>query len=164
MNEQLICRIVTSDSILKGEKPDSALEFFNNKVEALGFTPKTVYTSNSLIEIRDSVQKLLLTGCRIIIVTGGTGASPWDLSVQAVEPLADKELPGIGDLHRVISFNMGVKSAWASRVTGFVSGSSIIFAIPGNPDALKVLFDIIEDKLFHVLREVEGEKVHKHQV
>ncbi|MCE4606514.1 MAG: hypothetical protein F7B59_04185 [Desulfurococcales archaeon] len=163
MGEQTICRIVTSDSIIKGEKQDSALEFFNNKAKSLGFNPYTVYKPNSLIEIRDSVEKLLLTGCKVIIVTGGTGASPWDLSVQAVEPLADKELPGIGDLHRFVSFNKGVKAAWASRVTGFVSGSSIIFTVPGNPDALKVLFEIIGDKLRHVLQEVGGEKVHNHQ-
>ncbi|MCE4615142.1 MAG: hypothetical protein F7B60_06415 [Desulfurococcales archaeon] len=159
-DDKIICRIVTSDSIVNGEKPDSSLEFFNNKANELGLTPYTIYTSNSLVKIRDAVHRLLLSGCRVIIVTGGTGASPWDLSIQAVEPLAGKELPGVGDLHRVFSFNNGVKAAWASRVTGFISGSSIVFVVPGNPDALKVLFDIIEDKLLHVLREIWGEKVH----
>jgi molybdenum cofactor synthesis domain-containing protein len=162
MYKNTICRVVTSDSIMKGEKPDSSLELFNNRTATLGFEPYTVYTTNSLVKIRDLVYNLLLKGCNLIIVTGGTGASPWDLSVQAVKALADKELPGVGDLHRIISFNRGVKSAWASRVTGFVSGSSIIFTVPGNPDALEVLFDIIGDKLHHVLREVQGEKVHSH--
>jgi molybdenum cofactor biosynthesis protein B len=145
---------------MDGEKPDTAKEFFESKSRELGYTPYTTYTRNSLVKIRDAVRRLLARGCPVIIVTGGTGASKWDLSIEAVRPLTEKELPGIGDLHRVLSFQEGVSSAWASRVTGFVSGESLIFVIPGNPDALRVLFSIVGSKLDHVLKELAGEKVH----
>ncbi|MEB3758042.1 MAG: hypothetical protein GSR76_04230 [Desulfurococcales archaeon] len=164
MEHRDICRVVTSDSIINGEKPDKAKEYFESKSRELGYSPSSVYTRNSLVEIRDAVRRLLARGCPVIIVTGGTGASKWDLSVEAVRPLAEKEIPGVGDLHRVISFQQGVSSAWASRVTGFVSGRSLIFVIPGNPDALLVLFDIVGGKLGHVLRELAGEKVHSRKV
>ena len=164
MNRKEICRVVTSDSIVDGEKPDSAKEYFESESRKLGYTPYSVYTRNSLVEIRDTVRRLLVKHCRVIIVTGGTGASKWDLSVEAVRPLAEKELPGIGDIHRILSYQEGVSSAWASRVTGFVSGKSLIFTIPGNPDALRVLFSIIGSKLDHVLRELAGEKVHSRKV
>jgi len=164
LNRKEICRVVTSDSIVDGEKPDSAKEYFESESRKLGYTPYSVYTRNSLVEIRDTVRRLLVKHCRVIIVTGGTGASKWDLSVEAVRPLAEKELPGIGDIHRILSYQEGVSSAWASRVTGFVSGKSLIFTIPGNPDALRVLFSIIGSKLDHVLRELAGEKVHSRKV
>ncbi len=158
-----VCRVVTSDSILLKEKEDESRDLFEKWAESKGFRPESYYIGNSLVGIRDAVARLLLGGCRLVIVTGGTGVSPRDVSVEAVRPLADKELPGIGDIHRIVSFNEGVSTAWASRITGFVSGDKLILVIPGNPDALRVLLNIVSNRIEHVLDELSGLRVHRHR-
>jgi len=150
-----ICRILTSDQIKKGEKRDESLQSLEKLSRKLGMPHRTIMAGNSLVEIRDAVTKALLTGCRVVVVTGGTGPAGRDKSIEAVKPLAEKELTGIGEYHRLLSYNRGVKNAWLSRTTAFVTGEKLVLVIPGNPDALNLLADEMADLVKHVLEQLE---------
>ncbi|MEI8280882.1 MAG: bifunctional molybdenum cofactor biosynthesis protein MoaC/MoaB [Armatimonadota bacterium] len=79
----------------------------------------------------------------IILVTGGTGIGPRDITPQTVEPMLQIPLPGVVQALRQYGQDR-IKTAMFSRSVAGVTGSSVIVAIPGSPaaceDALSALF------------------------
>jgi molybdenum cofactor biosynthesis protein B len=90
----------------------------------------------------DSVQRavLALTGREdvdVVVTTGGTGVTPDDVTVEAVRPLFDKELPGFGELFRILSYEEVGTRALGSRATAGVSEGVPVFCLPGSEDAVR---------------------------
>lgn len=149
-----ICFIVTSDSVLRGLKTDEIRPIAEN----LGSQcPKAllngyVVIGNSIGDIR----KVVLDNanrCDVIVVSGGTGISRKDVSVEAVEPVADKALPGFGELFRAMSYRDVGARAYLSRASAYVVNSSLVFIVPGNPNAVKLALEIICEIAPHALYE-----------
>jgi molybdenum cofactor biosynthesis protein B len=90
----------------------------------------------------DGIQRavLSLTGREdvdVVVTTGGTGVTPDDVTVEAVEPLFDKELPGFGELFRVLSYEEVGTRALGSRATAGISEGVPVFCLPGSEDAAR---------------------------
>ena len=83
-------------------------------------------------EIRAEVKAALaLPEVDAVLVTGGTGLAPRDVTIEAVTPLFEREIPGFGELFRMLSFAEIGAAAMLSRATaGLVSGRAI-FLLPG---------------------------------
>jgi len=79
----------------------------------------------------------------LIITTGGTGVSPDDVTVEAVEPLLSKRIPGFGELFRLMSYKEVGVSSFASRAFGGVIDKTLIFCLPGSPAAVKLAMELI---------------------
>jgi len=100
------------------------------------------HTPNDKLRLRLLVLKAALDS-DIIIVAGGTGPAPRDISVEAVRPLLDKEIMGMGEMFRHVSEKeVGVR-AYLSRATAGVLGDSLIFVVPGSPNAVRTLLEEI---------------------
>ena len=84
----------------------------------------------------------------VIISTGGTGVTGRDLTPEAFEQVYDKEIPGIGELFRMLSYDKIGTSTIQSRATAGVAGGTYLFALPGSPGACK---DAWDDILVHQL-------------
>ncbi|MBL4762232.1 MAG: molybdenum cofactor biosynthesis protein B [Gammaproteobacteria bacterium] len=80
---------------------------------------------------------------QVIITTGGTGMTGRDSTPEAVRPLLDKELEGIGELFRWISYQDIGTSTVASRALGGVANGTFIFCLPGSTGACKTGWDEI---------------------
>lgn len=92
----------------------------------------------------------------IIISTGGTGIAKRDVSIEAVQPLLDKEIPGFGELFRFLSYrdDIGTK-ALASRAIAGVKEHTILFAIPGSVGAVTLAMkELILPEVKHLKREL----------
>jgi len=73
-----------------------------------------------------------------IILTGGTGLTVDDCTIEAVQPLLDKVLDGFGEIFRTKSYaEIGV-AAVLSRAMGGVSSGNAVFCIPGSPEAARL--------------------------
>lgn len=97
-----------------------------------------------------------VSGADIIISTGGTGIAKRDVSIEAVQPLLDKEIPGFGELFRFLSYrdDIGTK-ALASRAIGGVKDHMILFAIPGSVGAVTLAMkELILPEVKHLKREL----------
>ncbi len=97
-----------------------------------------------------------VSGADIIISTGGTGIAKRDVSIEAVQPLLDKEIPGFGELFRFLSYrdDIGTK-ALASRAIGGVKDHTILFAIPGSVGAVTLAMkELILPEVKHLKREL----------
>jgi molybdenum cofactor biosynthesis protein B len=84
----------------------------------------------------------------VIITTGGTGMTGRDSTPEAIRPLLDKELEGIGELFRWLSYRDIKTSTVASRAFGGVANGTFVFCLPGSTGACRTGWDeIIEPQL-----------------
>jgi molybdenum cofactor biosynthesis protein B len=79
----------------------------------------------------------------VVISTGGTGVTGRDVTPEAFQAVYEKEIPGFGELFRMISYDKVKTSTMQSRATGGVSGGTYLFALPGSPGAVRDGWDEI---------------------
>ena len=72
-----------------------------------------------------------------VITTGGTGVTGRDVTPEAVERVADKMIPGFGELFRWLSYATIGTSTVQSRACACVARGTYIFALPGSTGAVK---------------------------
>lgn len=115
-----------------------------------------VYDENIDDSVRAWIYAHAVEGADIIISTGGTGIAKRDVSIEAVQPLLDKEIPGFGELFRFLSYrdDIGTK-ALASRAIAGVKDHTILFAIPGSVGAVTLAMkELILPEVKHLKREL----------
>lgn len=77
----------------------------------------------------------------IVITTGGTGFTGFDVTPEALEPLFEKRMDGFSTAFHMISFQKIGTSTIQSRATGGVANATYIFVLPGSPGACKDAWD-----------------------
>ncbi len=78
-----------------------------------------------------------------VVTTGGTGVTGRDITPEAFAEVVEKDIPGFGELFRMISFQKIKTSTVQSRATAGVAGGTYLFAVPGSPGACKDAWDEI---------------------
>ncbi|MFC7049687.1 molybdenum cofactor biosynthesis protein B [Emcibacter nanhaiensis] len=85
---------------------------------------------------------------QVVISTGGTGLTGRDITPEVLTPLFDKEIPGFGELFRMISFKFIGTSTLQSRALGGIANGTYLFALPGSTGACKDGWDnILQEQL-----------------
>jgi len=84
----------------------------------------------------------------VVLSTGGTGLTGRDITPEALALVAEKDIPGFGELFRWISYQKIKTSTIQSRAVGAVAGGTYLFALPGSPGAC---IDAWDDILVHQL-------------
>ena len=72
-----------------------------------------------------------------VIATGGTGVTGRDVTPEAIEAVADKMIPGFGELFRWLSYAAIGTSTIQSRACAAVAGGTYLFALPGSTGAVR---------------------------
>jgi len=80
-----------------------------------------------------------------IISTGGTGLTGRDVTPEALEQVKSKDIPGFGELFRMLSYKMIGTSTVQSRACAVLARGTYIFALPGSNGAVKDGWDGILD-------------------
>jgi molybdenum cofactor biosynthesis protein B len=91
-----------------------------------------------------------------VLLTGGTGLGSRDRTVEAVRPLLEKELPGFGELFRVISYQdqVGAAAILSRALAGGAQGKLVV-SMPGSKAAVELaLRKILLPELRHAIREL----------
>jgi len=68
----------------------------------------------------------------VIITTGGTGLTGRDITPEAIDQIADKQIPGFGEIFRNISLKTVGTSAIQSRACAVLANGKYVFALPGS--------------------------------
>jgi molybdopterin adenylyltransferase len=68
----------------------------------------------------------------VIITTGGTGLTGRDITPEAIDEIADKQIPGFGEVFRTISLKTVGTSAIQSRACAVLANGKYVFALPGS--------------------------------
>ena len=78
---------------------------------------------------------------RAVILTGGTGVAPRDVTPEAVEPLLDRIVPGFGELFRALSYADVGSAALLSRALAGLASGRVVFVLPGSRGAVKLAME-----------------------
>ena len=79
----------------------------------------------------------------VIITTGGTGLTGRDITPEAIEEIADKQIPGFGEVFRTISLKTVGTSAIQSRACAVLANGKYVFALPGSSGGVTDAWDEI---------------------
>lgn len=110
--------------------------------------------------IPDNLKKLQTTlrgllrnkSVHAIITTGGTGLAPTDITIEAVRPMLEKELPGFNSLFMLLSYKQVQSAAMMSRALAGTTRGKVIFCLPGSPRACQLAVEsLILPELGHIL-------------
>ena len=78
-----------------------------------------------------------------IITTGGTGLTGRDITPEALNEIADKHIPGFGEVFRYLSLETVGTSSIQSRACAILSKGKYIFALPGSSGGVTDAWDKI---------------------
>ena len=126
---------VTSSRTLDDDPSGDAIETI---VEDAGHH---VVTRELVGDSRDGIQSIVdalveRDDVDLVISTGGTGVSPDDVTVEAVRPLYEKDLPGFGEVFRSLSFDDVGPRVVGTRATAGIANGVPVFALPGSEAAV----------------------------
>jgi molybdenum cofactor biosynthesis protein B len=82
-------------------------------------------------------------GVDVILTTGGTGVTNRDVTVDVIEKLYRKAIPGFGELFRMLSFREIGSSTVQSRASAGIVESTFAFVLPGSTGACRLAWDEI---------------------
>lgn len=74
----------------------------------------------------------------IVLLTGGTGVGPRDVTCEALERVLEKRLDGFGELFRALSYRQVGSAAMLSRAVAGTCRGLLIFAMPGSEKAVRL--------------------------
>ncbi len=153
----LRCAVVTvSDS--RTEETDESGALMKRLIYGAGheLADYTLLPNNEA-RVRGHVRTLIARAdVDAILITGGTGLGSKDRTVEAVRSLLEKELPGFGEIFRVVSFQeqIGAAAILSRAVAGSANGTFVV-SMPGSKAAVELaLTRIVLPELRHVIREL----------
>jgi len=138
-----ICIMTVSDS--RTEETDTSGKALVDRLTADGhrLVEKSI-VKDDVYKIREILSKWIAAAeVHVVITTGGTGLTGRDITPEAVRPLLDKEIEGIGELFRWISYQDIKTSTVASRALGGTANGTFIFCLPGSTGACRTGWDDI---------------------
>ncbi len=136
--------LVVSDRVAAGIAADKSGDVLIEGMVRLGASEaKKEIVSDDENEIQVIARRWCDEGIDLILITGGTGVGPHDVTPEALAPIIERELPGISETFRRYGQER-MRTALLSRCVAGVTGNSLIIALPGSPaaceDALHALF------------------------
>jgi molybdenum cofactor biosynthesis protein B len=93
----------------------------------------------------------------ILLMNGGTGITPQDVTIEAVSPMFSKVLSAFGPLFAQLSMQEIGSAAVMSRATAGIVGSTVVFCMPGSLNACKLACTrLIFPELGHLVKHLKG--------
>ena len=120
-------------------------------IKAAGYDASYQLMPDGIESIREAVQK---STADAIVICGGTGLTHLDLTIEAVEPLFEKTLPGFGEIFRFRSLQeVGTRAILTRSVAGVIENKPI-FCLPGSPNAARLGTDLILAEIEHIIAHI----------
>ncbi|NOQ69106.1 MAG: molybdenum cofactor biosynthesis protein B [Gammaproteobacteria bacterium] len=136
-----IAVLTVSDS--RTEADDTSGDALVERLKLAGHVlVEKIITADDKYKIREVVSRWIADkGVDVVISTGGTGLTGRDITPEAVMPLFDKEIEGVGELFRLVSYEEIGTSTIASRCLGGVANGTFVFCFPGSTGACRTGWD-----------------------
>ncbi len=151
------CAVLTiSDS--RTEAEDESGRLIQDRLKEAGHAVLSYgLLRNDLTAIQAEVMRLLEAGLHCIICTGGTGLGRRDVTIEAITPLLDKVVDGFGELFRHLSHQEVGTAALMSRALAGTSRATVIIALPGSREAVRLALErLILPELKHLVWVARG--------
>jgi molybdopterin adenylyltransferase len=153
--------VTISDSVVAGTREDRSGPALEARVAELGWAVSARQLAHDDVKtISTALQTLSDYGAiDVILTTGGTGVALRDVTPEAVRAIADREIPGFGEVIR----SEGRKStrlAPLSRGGAVTRGATLIVSLPGSPRGAVDSLNAIAELIPHVVELLHGRTEH----
>jgi molybdenum cofactor synthesis domain-containing protein len=153
--------ITASNRAFNGIYEDRSGQILLNGLRELGYEiPEVTLLPDDVDQIASAIKSAIAAEVDLVVTTGGTGVSPFDLTPEATEPLVAKKMPGILEALRAYAREK-VPTTDLSRGVAGVTNKTLIINLPGSPGGAKDGLVIIERLASHIHDQIAG---HDHSV
>jgi molybdenum cofactor synthesis domain-containing protein len=148
--------ITASNRAFTGVYEDKSGQILLDGLKSLGYQIDNVLVLPDEIEkIRSAINDAINNDVDLLVTSGGTGVSQFDVTPEATAPLIEKEMPGILEALRAYSRDK-VPTTDLSRGAAGVTNKTLIINLPGSPGAAKDGLVIIERLASHIHDQLAG--------
>jgi len=130
---------------------DLSGEVILGKIKATGYEARYQLLPDGIEPIREAVKK---SQADAVVICGGTGIAHLDLTLEAVEPLFEKTLPGFGEIFRRQSQEKVGTRAMLTRAAAGIYHGKPVFCLPGSPNAARLGMELILAEIAHILKHI----------
>jgi molybdenum cofactor synthesis domain-containing protein len=146
-------RVITvSDRVSQGLREDASGPLL---ADLLGAAEPPVVVPDEREAIRSAVTDAVAAGYDLVVTTGGTGISPRDVTPEAVQPLLDRELPGVLEAVRADGRAQVPTAALSRGVAGVVAGTFVV-TLPGSTGGARDGGHVVQRLAQHVVDQLAG--------
>ncbi|OJV17513.1 MAG: bifunctional molybdenum cofactor biosynthesis protein MoaC/MoaB [Dyadobacter sp. 50-39] len=150
--------VVCSDSISNGIGEDKSGKKIIEKLKAFQLEAGDYsIIADDKAGIQNKLHALQASGYNMVLITGGTGLSPRDVTPEAVSELLDREVPGIVEAARQYGQERVPTSMLSRSVAGFMD-EMLVIAMPGSTGGVTEYMDALFPHVLHVFNVLEGKK------
>lgn len=155
--KKVTCKVITVSDTRTKEADKSGKLMIDSLKEAGHIVKDYAIVKDEEQAIREEILK----GCNdeeidVILTNGGTGIAKRDVTIETVKSLYDKELPGFGELFRMLSYQEDIgPAAFLSRATAGAINNKVVFSTPGSSGAVKLAMNkLVIPEIAHAVREI----------
>lgn len=148
--------LVCSDTLAAGQGQDRSGEVIREKLVQLGIAvAEKRIVADEVGAIQEAARHFVAQGVDLLLVTGGTGLSPRDVTPEALEPLLDRRIPGVEEAIRAYG-QQRLATAMLSRSLAGQMGKTLVLALPGSPAGAAEGMDAVFPALLHAFSVLAG--------
>ena len=153
------CGIITlSDSLSKdseGKEKDLSGQYIIDQVSEKYDADYYEIIPDDAQKHLDTIEDMIEKGADAIFTTGGTGLEERDITIETLSPLFDKEIPGFGEIFRAKSYEELGAGSLLSRAAAGIYKKTLVFSMPGSPNAVEMGMGIIIGELGHIKKHAQ---------
>ncbi|MCY3709715.1 MAG: molybdenum cofactor biosynthesis protein MoaB [Caldilineaceae bacterium] len=106
-------------------------------------------------DVSAALDDFSVSGAQVIIFNGGTGVSKRDRTYDVLSQALEKELPGFGEIFRMLSYDEVGAAAMLSRATAGTYRGCAIISVPGSTNAVKLAMEkLVLPEIQHLAWEI----------
>lgn len=144
--------LTVSDGVFHGQRKDASGAVLETAARDAGFeVAGRRIVPDEVDQIRVAVGELCDADTALVLVTGGTGFAPRDVTPEALRPLFDRFAPGLDEAMRAASMAVKPHGMLTRGVSG-IRGMTLVLSFPGSPKACAENFAVVEPVLDHALK------------